>query len=53
MKIRGKKVEKGIKIKSVGLTEKEEEMLVNTLRRIRYNRRREKRPRLSELIKLQ
>ena len=53
MKIRGKKVEQGIKIKSVGLTAKEKEMIVNTLRRIRYNRRREKLPRLSEITKLQ
>lgn len=53
MKINGKKVGQGIKIKAVGLTKNEKEAINKTLRVIRYNRRRENRPRLSWLIKLQ
>lgn len=53
MKIRGIKVEQGLKIKSVGLNEKEMKIIGDAMRRIKYERKRDNRPPLSYLIKLQ
>ncbi|MDR0949283.1 MAG: hypothetical protein LBM69_07195 [Lachnospiraceae bacterium] len=52
MKIRGKKVEQGMKIKTKGLTAEEKEILIKALRRIGYKRRRENRSRLKWIIDL-
>lgn len=52
MKIRGIKVKQGIKIKAVGLTKEEKEIIGNAMRKIKYERKKNKRPSLSYLIKL-
>lgn len=52
MKIRGIKVEQGIKIKAVGLTKEEKKIFENAMRRIKHGRKKNKRPSLPYLIKL-
>lgn len=52
MRIRGIKVEQGIKIKAVGLTKEEKEIIENAVRKIKYGRKKNKRPFLPYLIKL-
>lgn len=39
MKIKGNKVQQGVKIKAVGLTEKEREIMKKAIRKIEYGRK--------------
>lgn len=52
MKIKGIKVQHGIKIKAMGLTEKEKKILEDAMRRIKYRRKKENRPFLPYLLEL-
>lgn len=52
MKIKGAKVERGIKIKAAGLSKKEKEIITKAIRKIKYGRRKNKRPPLPYWIKL-
>lgn len=52
MRIRGIKVQQGIKIKAVGLTGKEKKILEDAMRRIKYGRKKDNRPSLPYLIEL-
>lgn len=52
MKIRGKKVEQGIKIKAVGLTKEEKKHIENAMRKIKYGRKKDNRQSLPYLIEL-
>lgn len=49
VKIRGIKVEQGIKIKAVGLTKEEKKIIENAMRRIKNERKKHERPSLSYL----
>lgn len=44
MKIRGKKIKQGLKIKGTGLTKKEETILREAIRRIEYGRKKNNMP---------
>lgn len=52
MKIRGKKVKQGLKIKGAGLTKKEETILREAIRRIEYGRKKSNMPFLPYYYKL-
>ena len=52
MKIKGIKVQQGIKIKAVGLTGKERKIIEDAMRRIKYGRKKDNRQSLPYLIKL-
>lgn len=52
MKIRGIKVEQGIKIKAIGLTRKERKIIEDAMRRIKYGRKQDNRPSLPYLVEL-
>jgi len=52
MRIRGIKVQQGIKIKAVGLTKEEKKIIENAMRRIKYGRKKDNRPSLPYLIEL-
>ena len=52
MKIKGIKVQQGIKIKAVGLSGKERKIIEDAMRRIKYGRKKDSRQSLPYLIKL-
>ncbi len=52
MKIKEIKIEQGIKIKSMGLTERERKIVTNAIRKIQYGRKKENRPLLQYVMKL-
>ncbi len=52
MKIRGIKIEQGIKIKAVGLTKEEMGIIWDAMRRINHGRKKDKRPSLPYCVKL-
>lgn len=52
VKIRGKKVKQGIKIKAVGLTKEEKKHIENAMRKIKYGRKKDNRQSLPYLIEL-
>lgn len=52
MKIRGIRVEQGIKIKTSGLTGEERKIIWDAMKKIKYGRRKDNRPSLPYLIEL-
>ena len=52
MRIKGIKVQQGIKIKAVGLSEKERKIIEDAMRRIKYGRKKENLKSLPYLIEL-
>ena len=52
MRIKGIKVQQGIKIKAVGLSEKERKIIEDAMRRIKYGRKKENLKSLTYLIEL-
>ena len=52
MKINGNKVQQGIKIKAVGLTKEERNIIKKAVRKIKYGRKKGNLPNLPYLMKL-